>query len=169
MSGVAEAVFAWLDGAGIAYRAVEHAPAFTMADCAQIDAMLNALTVKNLFLTTKSKKRCWLCIARPDARFHTSDISKQVGSPRLSFAPEDMLFERLRCHGGSASPMGLIFPEAAGVGLIVDSALRDCEALAFHPCDNTRSLAMATRDFFGKFLPAAGVTPVDVRFELSAE
>ena len=161
---VASEVFAFLDGLGIAYSTLEHAPANTMADCVAIDAALGALTVKNIFLTTKNKKNCYLCIARPDARFHTADVSKQVGSSRLSFAPEEMLFERLRCHGGSASPMGLIFPEARGVGLIVDSALREVETLAFHPCDNTRTLAMAGEDFFGVFLPAVGVEAMDVEF-----
>ena len=133
-----------------------------MADCAAVDEWLGALTVKNIFLTTKNKKTCWLCITRPDARFHTADISKQIGSSRLSFAPEEMLFDRLRCHGGSASPMGLIFPQARGVGLIVDAALRGEAKLAFHPCDNTRTLAMSGKDFFEGFLPAVGVAPVDV-------
>ena len=158
----ADEVFAFLDGLGIAYQTAEHAPAYTMADCAAVDRTLGALTVKNIFLTTKNKKTCWLCITRPDARFHTADISKQIGSSRLSFAPEEMLFERLRCHGGSASPMGLIFPEAKGVGLIVDSALRGEATLAFHPCDNTRTLAMAGEDFFERFLPAAGAEVRDV-------
>ena len=165
MSETIRAVLAFLDGAGIAYRAAEHAPAFTMADCAAVDRALGALTAKNIFLTTKNKKRCWLCLCRPDARFHTADISKQVGSSRLSFAPEEMLFERLRCHGGSASPLGLIFPEAREVGLIVDSALRGAPTLAFHPCDNTRTVAMAGADFFGRFLPAVGVEPVWVEME----
>ncbi|MBR1820346.1 MAG: prolyl-tRNA synthetase associated domain-containing protein [Clostridia bacterium] len=158
----AEAVFAFLEERGIAFRAASHAPAYTMADCAAVDRTLGALTVKNIFLTTKNQKRCWLCITRPDARFRTADISKQIGSSRLSFAPEEMLFARLRCHGGSASPMGLIFPEAAGVGLIVDAALRGRETLAFHPCDNTRTLAMSGADFFGRFLPAVEVETVDV-------
>ena len=158
----ADEVLAFLDAQGIAYRAAAHAPAFTMADCAAVDAALCALTVKNIFLTTKNRKRCFLCLTRPQARFHTADISRQIGSSRLSFAPEAMLFERLRCHGGSASPMGLIFPEAAGVGLIVDAALRGVDTLAFHPCDNTRTLAMAGADFFGRFLPAVGINPVEV-------
>ena len=160
----ADEVFAFLDGHAISCRVAAHDPAFTMADCAAVDRALGALTVKNLFLTTKNRKRCWLCLARPDARFHTADISRQVGSSRLSFAPEEMLFQRLRCHGGSASPMGLIFPEARGVGLIVDAALRQIPVLAFHPCDNTRTLAMSAADFFGRFLPAAGVEPVEVVF-----
>ena len=164
MSDTTRAVFETLDNLGIGYRAVEHAPAYTMADCAAVDDMLGALTVKNIFLTTKNKKRCWLCICRPDVRFHTSDISRQIGSSRLSFAPEEMLFGRLRCHGGSASPLGLIFPEAKGVGLIVDSALRDVPTLAFHPCDNTKTVAMSAGDFFGVFLPKTGVVAVDVEF-----
>ena len=165
MSETAEAVLAFLDALGIAYRTAEHAPAFTMEDCAAIDRRLNALTVKNIFLTTKNRRRCYLCLCRPDVRFHTADISKQIGSSRLSFAPEAMLFGRLRCHGGSASPLGLIFPEARGVGLIVDSALRTAPTLAFHPCDNTRTVAMKGEDFFGVFLPAAGVEAGEVRFE----
>ena len=164
MSDTTRAVFEYLDGLGIACRAAEHAPAFTMADCAAVDRRLGALTVKNIFLTTKNKKRCYLCICRPDARFHTADISRQVGSSRLSFAPEAMLYGRLRCHGGSASPLGLIFPEAKGVALIVDRALRAESTLAFHPCDNTRTVAMAAGDFFGVFLPAVGAEVTDVTF-----
>lgn len=157
-----EEVFAFLDGLGIPCRQASHGAAFTMADCAAVDAALGALTVKNLFLTTKNGKRFYLCITRPDARFRTADISRQAGSSRLSFAPEEKLFEKLRCHGGSASPMGLIFPEARDVTLLVDAALREEPVLAFHPCDNTRTLAMAGEDFFGRFLPATGVGVIDV-------
>lgn len=158
MSAAAE-IYAFLDGLGVAYRAAEHAPAATMADCADIDRRLGALTPKNIFLTTKNQRNFYLCITRPDARFRTADISKQAGSSRLSFAPEEMLFARLRAHGGSASPLGLIFPEAREVRLLADAALRREAALAFHPCDNTQTIAMSGDDFFGKFLPAAGVEP----------
>jgi Ala-tRNA(Pro) deacylase len=164
VSDTTRAVFDYLDRLGIACRVAGHAPAFTMADCAEIDRQLSALTVKNIFLTTKNRKRCWLCLCRPDVRFHTADISRQIGSSRLSFAPEEMLFERLRCHGGSASPLGLIFPEARDVGLIVDDALPDVPTLAFHPCDNTRTVALAGSGFFGVFLPAVGVKGIEVKF-----
>ena len=162
MSDVAREVFARLDALGIPYRVEAHAPAFTMRDCAAVDARLGSLTVKNIFLTTKNRRRCCLCIARPDARFRTADISKQAGYSRLSFAPEDMLLEKLHARPGSASPMGLLFDSARDVALLVDSALADAPVLGFHPCDNTRTLAMANADFFGRFLPAAGVAPVFV-------
>lgn len=160
MIDAVNAVLERLDQLGIACRLAEHAPAYTMEDCARVDASLHALTVKNIFLTTRHTERYYLCITRPDARFRTADISKQVGSSRLSFAPEEKLFELLRCHGGSASPLGLMFTDR--VGLIVDRALRDVPTLAFHPCDNTRTVAMSAGDFFDVFLPSLGVEPMDV-------
>lgn len=162
MSDNAEAVFEFLRRLGIEYRLATHAPCAAMADCAAVDRRLGALTPKNLFLTTKNRKRFFLCLARPNARFHTADISRQAGSSRLSFAPEELLWARLRCHGGSASPLGLIFPEAKGVSLLVDAGLRAFDRLAFHPCDNTRTVAMSSADFFGVFLPAVGAIPKDV-------
>lgn len=160
MSGVASEVLSRLDALGIAYRLETHPPAHTMADCAEVDKRLHALTVKNIFLTTKNGKRFYLCLTRPDARFRTADISKQAGSSRLSFAPEEKLYELLRCRPGSASPLGLMFTDR--VGLIVDSALRDTPTLAFHPCDNTMTVAMSNRDFFEVFLRDVGVEAVYV-------
>ena len=43
-------------------------------------------------------------------------------------------------------------------------ALEDVPVLAFHPCDNTRTVAMAGEDFFGRFLPATGAEVMDVDF-----
>ena len=45
------------------------------------------------------------------------------------------------------------------VELLVDGALREVPRLGFHPCDNSRSLAMAGEDFFERFLPAVGRAP----------
>ena len=141
---------------GIACEWMEHAPAYTIHDCLENDAKLHAVTAKNYFLTTKNKKNFYLCLVRPEARFKTSDISKQVGSSRLSFAGEEPMECLLKVHPGSVSPMGLMFDEEQQVHLIVDSALRDVERIAFHPCDNTCTLAMNSADFFGKFLPGIG-------------
>lgn len=161
----AQRVLDYLTGLGIDYRLMAHAPANTMADCAEIDRALGSLTPKNLFLTTKNGRRFCLCLARPEARFHTSDISKQAGYSRLSFAPEDRLPALLHCRPGSASPLGLIFPEARPVALLMDEALRRAPVLGFHPCDNTMTVALSNGDFFGVFLPAAGVRPVYVAFD----
>ena len=159
MRSVAEEVYDRLDGLGIPYEAVEHPSVHTIADCAPVERQLNCMVVKNYFLTTKNQKHFYLCLVRPDARFRTADISKQAGSSRLSFANEEEMERLLRVHPGAVSPMGLIFDEEQQVELLVDSALRDVPRLGFHPCDNSRSLAMAAQDFFERFLPAVGRRP----------
>ena len=162
MTETAREVFARLDGMGIAYEAVEHAPVYTIQDCLETDGKLGCVTAKNYFLRTKNKKNFYLCLVRPEARFKTSDISKQAGSSRLSFAEEEHMERLLRVHPGAVSPMGLLFDEGNEVALLVDSGLRDVNRIAFHPCDNSCTLAMAAADFFGKFLPGIGREPVYV-------
>ncbi len=159
MTEIATEVYARLDAMGIAYERVCHAPAQTIADCAPTDRLLGAVTAKNYFLTTRNRKRCYLCLVRPDARFRSADISRQLGSSRLSFGPEDLLEELLRVHPGSVSPMGLLFDDARRVDLVVDAGLKDVGRIAFHPCDNTQTLAMSGEDFFHRFLPAIGREP----------
>lgn len=162
MTEIAQTVLSALEGMGIRYRLSAHAPTATMEACAEIDRALGALTPKNIFLTTKNRKRHYLCLARPEARFVTSDVSRQAGSSRLSFAPEEALQALLRCRSGAASPLGLIFDAERRVGLLVDRALLGCPTLAFHPCDNTLTAAMDAEDFFGSFLTEVGVEPVFV-------
>jgi len=161
---IAEQVLQRLNDLGIAYEHVCHEPVHTIEDCAAVDARLHCLTVKNYFLTTKNQKNFYLCIVRPEARFRTADISKQVGSSRLSFASDEKLFEIMQVRSGAVSPMCLLFEPAKDVRLIVDQALLDVERIAFHPCDSSQTLAMAGKDFFERFLPAIGkeILPVEI-------
>ena len=159
MNDTVDIIYDALKRLGIAYDLAEHPPARTMADCAATDRLLHALTPKNIFLTTRNGKRFYLCLTRPEARFRTADISRQAGSPRLSFAPEAQLLSLLHARPGSASPLGFVFESAGPVGLLVDDALRAAPRLAFHPCDNTCTVAMSSGDFFNVFLPRVGVAP----------
>lgn len=159
MTDTAREVFARLDGMGIAYEWMDHPPVHTIEDCLENDAKLHAVTAKNYFLTTKNQKNFYLCLVRPEARLRTSDISRQAGSSRLSFAGEAHMERLLQVHPGAVSPMGLMFDGERQVRLLVDSGLRDVEKIAFHPCDNTCTLAMTAADFFDKFLPGIGCTP----------
>lgn len=159
MTDTAKEVYARLDEMGIRYKSMEHAPAHTIEDCLENDKRLGGVTAKNYFLTTKNQKNFYLCLVRPQARFRTSDISKQVGSSRLSFGSEEQMVELLHVHPGAVSPMGLLFDRENRVGLIVDAGLKDVENIAFHPCDNTQTLVMNSKDFFDRFLPAVQHPP----------
>ena len=158
-----EAIYARLDAMGIAYARQSHAPANHIADCVEITRSMGATVCKNYFLNTKGRKHFCLCLARPNARFVTSDISRQAGTPRLMFGGEEDLLRLLHTRPGSVSPMGLVFDEGAQVRFLMDRGLLELPKLAFHPCDNTQTLAMTTADFLNRFLPGVShdVTYVD--------
>ena len=159
MSTVKDDVFARLDEMGIPFRAAEHEPVHTIEDCKVAEDLLGAKMPKNLFLTPRNMSAFYLLIVRGEASFRTSDISRQAGSARLSFAPPEKLMEMMRTLPGAISPMGLLFDEEHKIRLLVDEALKDEPELVFHPCVNTASLALKNEDFFGKFLPALGYVP----------
>ena len=79
--------YALLDQLGIPYERVEHAPANTMEDCLDIDRALNTKICKNLFLCNRQKTEFYLLSMPGEKPFQTKELSKQIGSARLSFAP----------------------------------------------------------------------------------
>ena len=99
--------FALLNQLHIPYSRVEHEPAETMEACAAISDALGIRICKNLFLCNRQKTDFYLLTMPEDKPFHTKDLSAQIGSARLSFAPEEKLWELLHCTPGSATILGL--------------------------------------------------------------
>ena len=159
MADVVLDVLAALDGLGVAYDLIGHEPAASIEACKPLAARLNAPILKNLFLTTRRRGGYYLLVMRPFAPFRSGEVSAQAGTSRLCFAPEAPLEALLREKPGSISPLGLLFDGDNDVTLLMDSALRREPRLAFHPCRNTHSLALATEDFLNVFLPAVHHEP----------
>ena len=148
--------FALLDELGIPYRRVEHAPAETMEVCAAVSDALGVRICKNLFLCNRQQTAFYLLTMPEDKPFHTKDLSHQIGSSRLSFAPPDKMEALLGCSPGSASVLGLANDAEHRIHLVMDRDVIVAERFACHPCDNTGSLTIATRDLLEKFLPRTG-------------
>lgn len=158
MTDVKGAVLARLEQMGLPYRLLEHDAVETMDDCLPNARALGAVMPKNLFLTPKNGKTFWLCIVPAETAFRTSDVSKQLNSARLSFAPEEKLMEFLRTKPGAISPLGLMFDEDRRVQLAIARSLADEPVLAFHPCVPTATVALAREDFF-RFVDELGLEP----------
>ena len=152
----ARKAFALLDALGIPYRRVEHEAAETMEVCAAISDALGARICKNLFLCNRQQTAFYLLAMPEDKPFYTKDLSRQIGSSRLSFAPPEKMEELLGCSPGSASVLGLANDTERRVRLLLDRDVVVSERFACHPCDNTGSLTIATRDLLEKFLPHVG-------------
>lgn len=151
-----------LDRLSIPYERVDHAPAMTMEDCDAVDAVLGVSMCKNLFLCNRQQTKFYLLMMPGEKPFKTKELSHQLGIARLSFAPEDFLLEYLDIHPGSVSVMGLLNDGENHVQLLIDSDLLSMEYTGCHPCVNTSSLRIRTKDLLEVFLPAVHHTPIPV-------
>ena len=154
-----------LDRLGIEYLRTDHAPATTMEVCNVIDAVLEVLICKNLFLCNRQKTAFYLLLMPGDKPFRTKVLSKELGVSRLSFGtPEDM--ERLLdVTPGSVSVMGLMNDPEGRVQLVIDEEVLANEYFGCHPCNNTSSLKMKTADMVEKFLPAVHHSYIPVKLK----
>lgn len=146
-----------LDELGIEYERVDHEAAETMEACEEIDKLLFPATIcKNLFLCNSQKTKFYLLMIRGDKKFKTKEISHQINSSRLSFAPAEYMLEYLDITPGSVSVMGLMNDKDKHIQLLVDEDVLEAELFGCHPCINTSSLRLKTSDVFGKFLNEIG-------------
>ena len=159
-----EAAFGILEALGIDYDRVSSEPADTMEKCAEVSRVLGMPICKNLFLCNRQKTQFYLLAMGPDKPFHTKDLSHQIGSARLSFAPEEELWNLLHCTPGSATVLGLMNDHEHAVTLLMEREVYEAEWFSCHPCICTSSLKLRTADLLNKFLPATGhtVTVVDL-------
>ena len=156
--------FALLDELCIPYSRVEHECADTMEDCAAISDVLGTRICKNLVLCNRQKTSFYLLTMPEDKPFLTKNLSAQIGSSRLSFAPAEDMERLLGCTPGSASVLGLMNDTEHQVRLLMDKDVYEAEWFGCHPCKNDGSLRIKTSDLLRKFLPATGheVTVVEL-------
>ena len=151
-----------LDELGIAYERVDHEAAFTMEACEDIDRILGVEMCKNLFLCNAQKTDFYLLMMPGKKIFKTKFLSKQIGSSRLSFADEGHMKEYLGLAPGSASVLGLMNDRDKRVRLLIDEDVLKDEYIGCHPCVNTSSLRIRTKDIMDVFLKYVGHVPAIV-------
>ena len=149
-------VYDYLDNLSIQYDRVDHPPFDTMEDCAETDKLLGVSTVKNLLLCNSQKTEFYMLIMPADKKFKTKELSKQIGSARLSFASGEHMEKLLDITPGSLTILSLINDPEKRVRLLIDRDVCESEYIVAHPCINTSSLRIKTSDILGVFLPSLG-------------
>ncbi len=158
------AVFDLLEQLGIEYDRVSGDAADTMEKCAAVSEVLGAPICKNLFLCNRQKTQFYLLAMPPQKPFFTKELGKQIGSSRLSFAPEEFLMELTKCSPGSATVLGLMHDTEHQVHLVMDRETYEAPFFCCHPCICTSTVKMKTSDVLEIFLRHTGhtVTVVDL-------
>ena len=173
-------VYDLLDSIGVDYDRLDHAPAMTMEVCDAVNAAFDRMTLeefkaedsndrtkhaiicKNLFLCNRQKTKFYLLMIPGDKKFLTKNLSAQINSARLSFAGEEDMLKFLDVTPGSVSVLGLMNDHGHIVQLLIDSDVLQSEYVGCHPCINTSSLRMKTKDLMEKVIPALQHEPVIV-------
>ena len=143
-----------LDGLGVEYDRVDHAPAMTMEDCKEVDEILESMVCKNLFLCNRQETAFYLLMIPDTKVFHTKDLSAQIHSARLSFAKPEYMEKFLDITPGSVSVLGLMNDTENHVQLLIDEDVLNSEYVGCHPCINTSSIRLLTKDLVDEVIPA---------------
>ena len=162
-------VYDMLDELGIEYCRVDHPAAMTMEVCRNIDVVLGAPICKNLFLCNRQSTQFYLLMLPDDKPFKTKELSAQINSSRLSFGSPEYMEAYLGVCPGSVSVLGLMNDRNNSVRLLVDEDIFDSEYIGCHPCVNTSSLKLRTRDVFDVFVPHVGHGITRVRLGYAGE
>jgi len=155
----------FLNKLGIEFYSVDHEKAETMEACVEIDKALDVIMCKNLFLCNRQKTVFYLLMMPGDKKFLTKELSSQINSARLSFAGEEYMENFLDIKPGSVSVMGLMNDKENNVQLIIDEDILKDEWVGCHPCVNTSSIKIRTKDLVEKFLPAVNHNYITVRLK----
>ena len=144
----------FLDELQVEYERVDHEAAYSMEACEKIDKVLGGKTCKNLFLCNRQKTEFYLLLMPGEKPFKTKELSKQIGSARLSFGTKEDMLELLNLTPGSVTVLGLRYDTDNRVKLLIDKEVMEAPFFGCHPCVNTASIKIKGQDVFEKIIPA---------------
>ena len=153
----------WMAAHDIAQTTHDHPAVFRVEEGLELKAAMPGTHTKNLFLKDR-KGRLWLISARQDTVVDLKRAPKTIGSDKLSFGHESLLYETLGVRGGSVTALGLINDPDGRVTFVLDKALWDADIVNFHPLTNVATTALA-QAAFRRFLELIGREPMVVDFD----
>ena len=134
-------LLAWMADNDVAQTTHDHPAVFRVEEGLDLKADLPGLHTKNLFLKDK-KGRLWLISAAQDTVIDLKRAHRAMGSDRLSFGNETLMWETLGVRPGSVTALGLINDRDRRVTFVLDQRLWDADIVNFHPLTNTATTAL---------------------------
>ncbi len=152
---------------GIEYKTYHHEAVYTMEGVKELQKSFgdNVEDAKNIFLSARHGTEFYLLTLRGDMKFKAASISKQIGAPKMTFAKEEKMLEFLDIYPGAVTPLGLLNDSENSVNFLIDSDLLKYEKIAVHPCENTATVVIKTKDLLEKILPYCNHTYKEVLIE----
>ena len=165
LSDIENNAYELLEKLDIEFKALVHDETATMEACEDVEKVLDINICKNLFLANRQNTDFYLLIMEGNKDFRTKDVSKQLNSSRLSFGNKEYMEKFLKVEPGSVSALCLMYDKDLEVKVVIDKDILDEEYFGMHPCKNTGSLKIRTKDLINKILPYTGHEPIYVEID----
>lgn len=156
-------LLAWMAGNGVDQVTHDHPAVFRVEEGLALKAAMPGAHTKNLFLKDK-KQRLWLISARQDTVIDLKRAPAMIGSDRLSFGNEGLMWETLGVRPGSVTALGLVNDLDRRVTFVLDRRLWEAGIVNFHPLTNTATTALS-QAAFRRVLTLLGREPIIVDFK----
>lgn len=160
-------LLAWMAERGIDHTTHDHPAVFRVEEGLELKAALPGAHTKNLFLKDK-KNRLWLISARQGTIIDLKRAPGAIGSDRLSFGNEALMWATLGVRPGSVTALGLINDVERQVAFVLDRRLWEAEVVNFHPLTNTATTAL-TQAAFRQVMAVLEREPIVVDFAAMTE
>jgi len=154
-----QVVYDFLDEHKIPYKKYFHEATVSVEDSKKIINIPDALGCKSLFVKDKKSDRYFMAVIPSDKRADMRGLAHYVGAEKFEFATAEKLSEYLDVIRGNVSPFCFLHPSSVSVGLLIDKKLMEVPVVRFHPCDNTATVSLSSKDFF-KCMEFLGKTPI---------
>jgi Ala-tRNA(Pro) deacylase len=156
-------IYDYLDTHGIAYERHDHPPVFTCEDVNRLVPALPGCKTKNLFICDNKGKQHFLVTVPDEKSVDLKSFGEALAVKKLRFASAARLQTHLALEPGAVTILGVMNDADRQVGVIVDKAVWEADALQCHPLVNTATLVISL-DNVRKFLDATGhpATVMDV-------
>ena len=149
----------------IVHTTHDHPAVFRVEEGLELKAAMPGAHTKNLFLKDK-KQRLWLISAAQDTVIDLKSAPGLIGSDRLSFGNEGLMWETLGVRPGSVTALGLINDGERRVTFVLDRRLWEADIVNFHPLTNTATTAL-DQAAFRRLLEIIGREPILADFQAS--
>lgn len=113
-------VYTTLEKLEIPFERVNTDEAISMDDCILINQKMNMKMVKTLFLCNRQQTDFYLFITTAHKSFKSKEFSKVLNISRVSFAPAELLQEKLGTKVGAATILSVLFDVKNEIQVVID-------------------------------------------------
>ena len=153
-----EGLLAFLTELGIKWKNTPHPPVFTAEEGEKYWRGIDGMHCKNLFCKD-AKGKLWLIVAPAFKRVSLKNVPALIGSKRLSFANETLLYDVLGVRGGSVTPFAVINDSDGLVQVVLDKEMTEQLLVNYHPLTNTATTTLTPAELL-TFLRAVRHEPI---------